>query len=58
MADITIYNYSGKTIEVIDGPPPQDQSVLVAQLQAANAALTTKIDTAKTDAQKVVTDLT
>jgi hypothetical protein len=57
MADIIIYNDSGKTIEVIDGPPPADQAALVAQLQADNAALTAEIAVAKTDAAKVVADL-
>jgi hypothetical protein len=58
MADITIYNNTNLTVEVINGPPPADQTAVITQLQADKTALQAEIATAKTDAQKVVTDLT
>ncbi len=51
MADVTIFKSANVTVEVIDGNPPVDQSALVAQLQAENAALQSKIDAAKAAAE-------
>lgn len=51
MADITIYKPAGLTLNVIEGEPPADQSVLIAQLQADNATLQAKIDAARVAAQ-------
>lgn len=51
MADITIYKPSTLTVQVLEGEPPADQSVLIAQLQADNATLQAKIDAARTAAQ-------
>jgi hypothetical protein len=39
MADVTIYKPAALTVQVIDGPPPVDQSALVATLQAQVASL-------------------
>jgi len=55
MADVTIYrDPAAVNVIVVDGPPPTDQSALVAQLQkqvadltTANAALQTKITNAQ-----------
>lgn len=49
MADVTIFKSASVTVEVIDGNPPVDQSALVAQLQAANAALQAKLDKLNAD---------
>jgi hypothetical protein len=51
MADITIYKPSTLTVQVLEGDPPADQSVLIAQLQADNATLQAKIDAARVAAQ-------
>jgi capsule polysaccharide export protein KpsE/RkpR len=57
MADITVYNDSGLTIDIVSGPPPEDQTGLVAQLQADKVALTAKLATVKADIDKAETDI-
>lgn len=47
MADVTVYKPANVTVQVVDGNPPVDQSLLVASLQAQVAALQAKIDAAK-----------
>lgn len=47
MADITIFKPADLVINVVDGDPPVDQSALVAQLQAENAALKAVIQAVK-----------
>ena len=47
MADITIFKPADLVVNVVDGDPPQDQSALVAQLQAENAALKQAIENVK-----------
>lgn len=44
MADITIFKPASVTIEVIDGPPPVDQSAQVAQLTGDLAVMTAQRD--------------
>ena len=39
MADVTVFAPPPIVVTVVSGSPPEDQSALVAQLQADNAAL-------------------
>lgn len=54
MADFVVYAVDPTQVEVRPGQPPVDQSALVAQLQAENAALVAKINAAKVEAQQTV----
>lgn len=51
MADITIYKDPSLTVEVIDGPPPADQSAQIAALQAEIDTLSAKILAGRAAAQ-------
>lgn len=44
MADITIYKAPAITVSVIDGEPPVDQTVQVAELTASLVAMTAERD--------------
>ncbi len=46
MADVTVYKPAAVTVDVIDGPPPVDQTALVASLQAQVATLQASLATA------------
>ena len=50
MADVTVHKPANVTVEVIDGDPPADQSVLVTQLQSQVTQLTAERDAAVADA--------
>lgn len=58
MSQITIYHDSDVTVNVIDGVPPNDQSAVIAQLQADLAAMTAERDAAiaERDALQVKVD--
>lgn len=71
MGQVTVFKDADVTVTVIDGPPPVDQTELVASLTAQVAelttslatrtqerdALTSKLVTLKTDADKIESDL-
>lgn len=54
MAQVTIYKDATVTIDVVDGPPPVDQSAQIATLTAEVATLTEQLAAAnaKIDAAK------